>query len=72
MAGSNEYPLHLVGSYFLGATVVKLCRARAPWFAERSDATHDRLGPPGDLSMLDVRDILKQAKLSRDAFLKLL
>jgi hypothetical protein len=28
--------------------------------------------PPGDLSMLDVRDILKQAKLSRDAFLKLL
>jgi predicted RNA binding protein YcfA (HicA-like mRNA interferase family) len=26
----------------------------------------------GDLSMLDLRDILKQAKLSRDEFLKLL
>jgi predicted RNA binding protein YcfA (HicA-like mRNA interferase family) len=26
---------------------------------------------PGDLSMMDMRDILKQAKLSRDDFLKL-
>ena len=26
---------------------------------------------PGDLSMMDMRDILKQAKLSRDEFLKL-
>jgi hypothetical protein len=26
---------------------------------------------PGDLSMMDTRDILKQARLSRDDFLKL-
>jgi hypothetical protein len=26
---------------------------------------------PGDLSMMDMRDILKQAKLSRDDFFKL-
>jgi predicted RNA binding protein YcfA (HicA-like mRNA interferase family) len=26
---------------------------------------------PGDLSLMDMRDILKQAKLSRDEFLKL-
>jgi predicted RNA binding protein YcfA (HicA-like mRNA interferase family) len=44
------------------------------YLVHRSDPTRRTVVSvhPGDLSMLNVRDILKQARLSRDAFLKLL
>jgi predicted RNA binding protein YcfA (HicA-like mRNA interferase family) len=43
------------------------------YLVHRSDSTRRTTVSmhPGDLSMMDMRDILKQAKLSRDDFFKL-